>query len=184
MSRKQWICKVIALAFIVGLGVKHVGAQQLTRVAVVDMARLLASLPRDPAALRDFDLKKAEVQSEIDRMSDIIRSAQARKAEADRAGNSAVTTQAEAEIVSRTNELREYFRQKQAYLEDLARKIPASPVYVQQLSRQIQSVAEADGYSLVLSSRSGDSQTSPLVWYSPAIDITDMVLKSLAGKSQ
>jgi outer membrane protein len=184
MKGMQGSIRLFALILVCAIGPAHVGAQQLTRVAVVDMARVLASLPRDPVALRDFDQKKAEVQAEIDRMSDLIRAAQARKAEADRMGNTSASTLAEAEILSRTNELREYVRQKQPYLEDLVRRIPASPVYVQQISRQIQSVAEADGYSLVLQARGADSSSGSLVWYSPAIDITDMVLKSLSGKSQ
>ncbi len=184
MNRIHRLFRVAVLAALFALGTGTAFAQQLTRIAVVDLSRILATLPRDPAALRDFDQKKSEVQAEIDRMSDVIRSLQARKADADREGNQTVSAQMDAEIAAKMDELRDYIKLKQPLLEDLARKMPPSPIYVQQVNRQIQASAEADGYSIVLSLRGGDSSASPVLWYSPSIDITDMVLKSLSGKTQ
>ena len=43
------------------------------------------------------------------------------------------------------------------------------------LYEQIRKISEADGYSMVLSLQEGNS----IIWYSPTVDITDKVIRSM-----
>ena len=70
---------------------------------------------------------------------------------------------------------------KQAELDAKAVELTQSDAFVQTLYRTVQSVAEVDGYSLVLSSRNADEVGSSIIWFSPMIDITDKVIQLLLG---
>jgi outer membrane protein len=158
--------------------------QQITRIAVVDLGRIIMTYSRDGAALKDFELKKSQIQTEIDRMSEEIRRLQAQKVEADRIGDRQGAQRLESDIFRKTELLRDFVRSKQIELDDQARRISSSSDFAQAVYRQIQFISETEGYSLVLNLKSGDSVMGSVIWYSPMIDITDKVIQSLIGKAQ
>ncbi len=174
---------IIALAFALGAAAVA-GAQQITRIAVVDLQKIIMSYAKDGAGLREFEAKKAQIQTEIDRMGEEIKKLQAQKVEAERAGDKQSALRFESELYRKTEFLKEYVRTKQAELDDQAKKLGASNQFVQQVYTQIQSIAETEGFSLVINLKSADSVVSAVVWYSPMIDITDKVIQALIGKAQ
>jgi hypothetical protein len=84
--------------------------QQITRIAVVDLGRIIMTYSRDGAALKDFELKKSQIQTEIDRMSEEIRRLQAQKVEADRIGDRQGAQRLESDIFRKTELLRDFVR--------------------------------------------------------------------------
>lgn len=176
--------KRAALAILLACLAAGLAAQQITRIAVVDLNRIITTYSRDSAALRDFEQKKAGIQAEVTRMGEEIRQIQGLKVEADKAGDKAGLLRIEAELARKTDLLREYVRAKQAELDDLAAKLGSSSQFVQDVYRQIQSVAELEGFSIVLNLKAADSVASAVMWYSPMIDITDKVIQALIGKAQ
>ena len=80
--------------------------------------------------------------------------------------------------------LADYIRIKQAELDAKATELTKSDAFVKTLYRTVQSVAETDGYSLVLSSRNVDDVGSSIIWFSPMIDITDKVIQQLLGSGR
>lgn len=183
MNRRSLAAVLCAIALGFGAAAAA-GAQQITRIAVVDLQKIIMTYSKDGAPLRDFESKKAQIQAEIDKMGEEIKRLQAQKVEADRVGDKTSSLRLETEVYSKTQYLRDFARAKQAELDDLAKKLGSSNQFTQLVYRQIQQVAETEGFSLVLNLRSADSVMSAVVWYSPMIDITDKVTQALIGKAQ
>jgi outer membrane protein len=174
---------VLALAALLLLG-SGLGAQQITRIAVVDLGKVILSYSRDSTALRDYEAKKTQIQQDIDRMAEEIKALQLQKVDADKAKDAATSSRLDADIAKKTDNLRAYVRAKQDDLDKEAAKLNSSNAFVQLVYQKIQNVAEVEGYSLVLNLKSADSVMSSVLWYSPMIDITDKVIASLIGKAQ
>ena len=172
---------VIGLTLFAALGVS---AQQMTRIAVIDLQKVIMAYSKDGAAFNDFELKKTKIQTEIDRQGEEIKRLQAQKVDADRSGDKNKAVKIEGDIYQKAEYLRDYVRAKQAELDDDARKLSASSEFVQLVYKQIQQIAESEGYSLVLNLKSADSVIGSVVWYSSQIDITDEVIQALAPKAQ
>jgi len=160
------------------------GAQQITRLAVVDLNRIITTYSKDSTALRDFELKKSQIQSEIDRMGEEIKRLLSQRLDADKISDKIASLKLEAEATKRTEYLKEYIKTKQAELDGDAKQLGASSRFVEDVYRQIQMIAESEGFSLVLNLKSADSVMGAVIWYSPMIDITDKVIQGLIGKAQ
>lgn len=158
--------------------------QQVTRIAVVDLPKVIASCSKSSQALRDFERKKSQVQTDIDKMSSEIMRLMSQKADADKAGDKASSQRYKDDIDKRSKTLQDFVSAKQAELDEEARKLAAGDEFSQGLYKQIQNIAETEGYSLVLNLKSSDSVVSAVLWYSPMIDITSSVIQALGGSSQ
>jgi len=171
------------ILFALGLAVlsSAAHAQQITRIAIVDLGRVIETYAKDSQAFKDFEQKKSQIQTEIDRMSNEIKQLQSQKLQADQAGDSQTSLRLDSDIYKKTEFLKEYVRVKQAELDDQSRKLAASNEFVQDVYKQIQAIAESDGYSMVLNLKSSDSVMNSVIWYSPMIDITDKVIAALMG---
>jgi outer membrane protein len=167
----------------VGLAVfaSAVYAQQITRIAVVDLSRIIETYSKDSTAWKAFAQKKSQIQSDIDRMGAEIKQLQAQKLQADQSGDSQTSLQLGTQIYNKTKFLREYIQTKQTELDDESRRLSASSEFVQTVYKQIQNIAQSDGYSMVLNLKSTDSVMDAVIWYSPMIDITDKVIAALMG---
>lgn len=175
--------RVLAVAVMaLGFSLAVVG-QQITRVAVVDFNKIIASRSQDGSAFREFELKKSQIQAEIDRRRDEILRLLSQKVEADKLGDLKSSQRLKDEIDAKTRQLSEYATVKQAELDAEAKSLASSDAFVQSLYKQVQAVAEAEGYSLVLNLRSADSVMESVFWYSPMIDITEKVIEALALKT-
>jgi len=178
-AKRKFLAPALVLA---ALGTAQ--AQQITRVAVVDLAKVYLTYSRDSAAVRKLEEDKLKVQAEIDRMSNEIKQLQVRRAEAIARSDQAEILRMDQELYRRAQYLSDYFKAKQAELEDRSRRLMESSDFSQLAYRTIQGIAEAEGFSVILSSHSTGSVTSTIIWYSPAVDITDKVIQALIGKAQ
>lgn len=180
MNRKHLVLAIALMTAACGAAV----AQQITRVAVVDLSKVYLTYSRDSAAVRKLEEDKQRVQSEINRMSDEIKQLQLKRAEASARADQAEVLRIDQDIYRKAQYLSEYYQAKQAELEDRSRKLMESSEFAQLIYRTIQGLAEAEGYSVILSSHETGSVTSSIIWYSPAVDITDKVIQALIGKAQ
>jgi Skp family chaperone for outer membrane proteins len=154
-------------------------SQQITRIAVVDLSRVIAAYSSDSKDVKAFEQKKALVQADIDRMTADITRLMGQKADADKAGDKALSATLRADIEERTRNLNGFVSAKQSELDEEAVALASSGGFTQDLYRQIQLVAEMKGFSLVLNLKSRDSVMSSVLWYSPMIDITSDVIQAL-----
>ena len=156
-------------------------SQQITRVSVVDLARILAAFPKDTAALRNFETKKSEVQTEVDRRAAEIRALQAKKSEAEASGDNATNVAIESELARKTADLKQYAAARQNELDLLAKALSTGASFLQSLSATIAQVAESEGYSLVLNLKPQDQNANIVLWNSASVDITDKVIQALSA---
>ncbi len=70
------------LIFILLIVSSFLYAQQLTRIAVVDMPKVYTAYFKDSRAVRQFEEKSAKVQSDIDKMTKEIQDLKSRHADA------------------------------------------------------------------------------------------------------
>ncbi|MGA2545688.1 MAG: OmpH family outer membrane protein [Rectinemataceae bacterium] len=159
-------------------------AQQITRIAVVDLPKVIAAYSKDAQAVKDFEQKKSQTQTDIDRMSADIMRLMTQKADADKVGDKAGGLRLREEIDRKTKSLTDFVSVKQAELDEQAKKLAATDAFSQDLYKQIQNVAETEGYSLVINLKSGDTVMNAVLWYSPMIDITSDVIQALTGRAQ
>jgi outer membrane protein len=173
--------KRVAFAAVIAIGLgTGVAAQQITRVAVMDFNRILAARSKDSAALREFELKKSTIQAEIDRRKDDIMRLVSQKIEADKANDAKASSRLRSEIDLKTKQLSEFATVKQRELDEDAKKLVSNDQFAQLLYKEVQTIAESEGYSLVLNIRSADAVMESVFWYSQMIDITDKIIQVLA----
>lgn len=172
MSRKFFA--LIILSFIAVFA----SAQQITRFAVVDTARIYTTFYRDSRSVRDYEAKKTQFQAEIQQMTDEIKMLRQQKVDAEAFGDQSKVLRLESEISSKTNYLLDYSRVKNAELDTMKKKLTSDNDFYSMLYDEIRKVAEQDGYSAVLSLQEGSS----IFWYSPTVDITDKVIRNMTSR--
>jgi len=163
---------------LVGLG-WTVKAQQLTRFAVVDLSKVYVAFFKDSRAVRDFQDKSAQVQSEIDRMTAEIQTLKQNQVDAQAQGNQDQALRLETEINRRSDFLKDYYKTKTAELDGIKSKLTQSGAFLQQVYDEIRYIAESEGYSMVLNLK----ENTGIIWYSPSVDITDKLIQNLMDKS-
>lgn len=170
--------KTIIAALALFLAAAAAGAQQITKFAVVDTARIYASFYRDSRSVRDYEAKKTQYQGEIKRMGDEIKKLRQDKVDAETAGDQNRSAMLESQITAKTNFLVDYSKVKNAELDDIKKKLITDDDFYSSLYDRIRSIAEADGYSMVLSLQENGS----IIWYSPTVDITEKVLRAMTNQ--
>jgi outer membrane protein len=161
-----------------GLGLS-LGAQQLTRFAVVDIPKVYVAFFRDSRAVRDFEERSARVQTEIDRMNAEIQGLKTTQINAEMRGEQEQALRLESEIYRKSENLKEYYRLKTAELEDQKKKLTQSGAFLEQVYDEIRFIAESEGYSMVLNLK----ENTGILWYSPTVDITDKLIQNLIAKA-
>ncbi len=157
-----------------------VSAQQITKFAIVDTSRIYTTFYRDSRSVRDYEAKKSQYQGEIQRMSEEIKALRQQKVDADAAKDISKVSRLDSDITAKTNFLLDYTKAKNAELDSLKKKLTSDDVFYSMLYEEIRKIAEADGYSMVLSLQEGNS----ILWYSPTVDITDKVIRDMTASPQ
>ena len=166
---------VISLILLVSCSI--FAQQDMTKVGVIDTSRVYQTYFRDSAGIRNYETKRTEFQAEVDKRTAELKQLQQKKVEYEKAGNSTAALKLEAEITSKTDFLTEYTRVKQVELESLKSKLANSDSFYDTLYSVIETIAESEGLSLILSLQ----QANAILWYSPSVDITDKVIDKLAN---
>lgn len=172
-----------SLALLAALAVSGATAQQITRIAVVDLQKIIMAYSKDSGAFREFELKKTQIQVEIDKMSAEIKQLQAQKSAADKAGDKQGAQKYDAELGAKVSTYNDYVRTKQAELDAEAKSLSSSNQFYSTVYDKIRGIGESEGYSIVLNLQSADAVMNSVIWYSPMIDITDEVIQSLAPRT-
>jgi outer membrane protein len=156
------------------------GAQQLTRFAVVDLPKVYVAFFRDSRAVREFEERSARVQREIDRMTAEIQDLKSRQADALVQGNEDQSVRLENDIYRKSEFLKDYYKLKTQELEDQKKKLTQSSAFLEQVYDEIRYIAESEGYSMVLNLK----ESTGILWYSPTVDITDKLIQNLLDKAK
>ncbi len=161
---------VIALLLTTGLG-----AEQITKVAVLDYSRILSAFYVDSAEARHLEELKTVFATEVRRLQEEIQNLEERRLEAENAGNSRTALELDSRIQERRTHYQNYVRIKGRQIQEADANLASSSALAQEILREIQYVAESRGFSIVL------KRSDPnLLWWNYEVDITDDVLGRLA----
>jgi outer membrane protein len=152
-------------------------SQQLTRIAVIDLPKVYSAYFRESRIVREFEERSAAIQADIDKMTREIQELRSRRIDLVHQGDQAGALRLENEIYRKQEFLKEYYTVKTAELEDQRRKLAQSDSFMEQVHGEIRSIAESEGYTLVI-------PIKDVIWYSPTVDITDKVIQNLANRSR
>jgi len=172
--KKLYVCAV--LCFCVSWTAE---AQQITRIAVVDLPKVYTSFFRESRAVRDFEARSLRVQSEIDRMTTEIQNLRVNLAEAQARDNQSQITRLETDINRRSEALLNYHRTQMEALETQRNRLAQSESFLNQVNDEVRFIAESHGFSMVINLRANNG----IIWYSPTIDITDMLIANLRSRA-
>lgn len=151
-----------------------VGAEQITKVAVLDYARILSAFYADSAESRRIEEMKTVFAEEVRRLQAEIQDLEERKLEAENRGNSRDALDLDSRIQDKKQYYQEYVRVRGNQIQQASVNLGSSSGLAQEISREIQYVAESNGFSIVL------KRSDPnLLWWSYEVDITDLVLQRL-----
>jgi outer membrane protein len=156
------------------------GAQQLTRFAVVDLSKVYVSFFRESRAVREFEERSARVQAEINQMTREIQDLKSSQINAEFRGDRNEAMRLENEAYRKSEFLKEYYKLKTAELEDQKGKLTQSGAFLEQVYDEIRYIAESEGYSMVLNNK----ENTGILWFSPTVDITDKLIQNLLAKSR
>lgn len=152
-------------------------SQEITKVAVVDLHKINASFRVESQSSRDYEQKKEKYSNEIKKLQQDILELKNKKLEAMQNNkNDRTIKNYDSLIASKTSFLQEYVATKNEELKVLLNKLLASDTFYSAVYNAIKTVAEREGYTVVLNVQ---EQNSGIIWYSQTIDITDLVIAQL-----
>jgi len=149
--------------------------QQITKFAVVDTSKVYSAYFKNSAPVRNYEAKKKELQAEITKRADEIKELKRKKAEYQKNGDTTQAQKLEADITKKSEYLKEYTNAKNAELETMLANLKRSDDFYQKLYKALAKVAESQGYSMILSLQ----DASAILWYSPSVDVTNLVINEL-----
>ncbi len=150
------------------------GAEQITKVAVLDYTRILSAFYADSAEARRIEEMKTVFAEEVRRLQVEIQDLEERKLEAENRGNSRNALDLDSRIQDKKQYYQEYVRVRGNQIQQSSANLGSSSELAREILREIQYVAESNGFSIVL------KRSDPnLLWWSYEVDITDLVLQRL-----
>lgn len=165
------------IAALLLLFLSNVGADQITKIAVVDYNRILSNYYGESQEVREIAQFEDEIRQQIIILDSEVKELENQLLEARQDGDQREILDLEAAIEDKKNFLVDYIRVKRAQLEEMKRRLESELSVVDEILVAIQYVAESNGFSMVLRK---DDPT--VLWYSFDIDITDDVLNHLARR--
>jgi outer membrane protein len=151
-----------------------VAAEQITKVAVLDYSRILSAFYADSAEVRRIEEMKTAFAEEVRRLQDEIQDLEERKLEAENRGDSRSALELDDRIQERKQYFQEYTRVRSSQIQRALSDLASSNALAREILREVQYVAETNGFSLVL------KRSDPnLLWWSYETDITELVLERL-----
>lgn len=174
-AMKLFSKKTIAFAFSLFAAGALFAQQHITNFGVVDTTKVYEQFFRNSSAVKAYEEKRAAFQEEISRRADEIRSLQTKLQEAQDLGMDAEVKSYQDSIRIKSSSLKTYTQQKNTELNNIKNNLSNNNEFYKNLNRTIKKVAENEGLSMVINLQ----QSNSILWYSPAVDITDKVIESL-----
>lgn len=167
--------KILAFISIMFVSAALYAQMDITKIGIVDTSRVYTTYFRDSTAVRNYESMKLEFQAEVDKATAELKELNLKKTQYLKDNDELSALKLETEITKKTDYLLEYTRSKNAELDAMKNKLADSDDFYKTLYNIIERIAEAGGYSIIMSLQ----QSTSIIWYSQAVDITDQVINSL-----
>ena len=154
--------------------ISPLGAEQITKVAVLDYSRILSSFYANSAEARRIEELKTTFSEEVRKLQEEIQNLEEKKLDAENRGNSRDALELDSVIQDKKRYYQEYVRVRGNQIQQATADLGSSNALAAEILQEIQYVAESNGFSIVL------KRSDPnLLWWSYEVDITDLVLQRL-----
>ncbi len=170
MNKKNLIILLCFSFLLVGLS-----AEQITKFAVIDTARIFDTFRRDSKAARDYEEKKVRYKLETEELSKEIIKLRKKKVDASAAGKDKLAKKYATLIKSKLAFIQEFVKACNDELESLKKDLMNDDEFYQMLYVAIEKIAEREGYTMVLTLQ----HNTGIIWYSTTVDITEDVIQEL-----
>lgn len=148
-------------------------AEQLTTVGIIDISKVYNSFYRDSRAVRELEELRERYQAEIDREVGELEDLKDDLAQAQDRGNQTRIEQLNSEISRQRRYVEDLTRRRREQLQQRQQNL-VSDDFLNRLQQAIVYVAESEGYTVVIR-----TDQEGLQWWSPEVDISDLVLERL-----
>ena len=168
--------KAVLVILLIVLAVLPAAAEQLSKIAVVDMNKILQYYARDKQAWTRLENKINEVDQELTRMKEEIENLEAQRLSAMQNNESLRALQLAQQIEEKKEVQKSYYKVMTAQIERDKQDLYNNSDALDKIQRELINLAEDEGYTAVFNI---DATENGILWYSPTIDITDLLLKRL-----
>jgi len=154
-------------------------SQQIVRIGILDYSKVISSLSSgDSRALQEIDRLVKNYEEGLDNIRKDIAALEEKKLYHASQGDDFNALKMDEQIIKKREYMNEYSRVRIQNIEDRKKRIMLSPEFLVQILREIEYIAESEGFSMVFNSKDPN-----LIWWSQSVDITDLVIKRLAPKN-
>lgn len=153
-------------------------ATQITKVGVIDRTRILQTFYKESQATRELEELKKNTQNELIRLAEEIKMYEERKLAAENRGDETEALRLDNVIFSKNQYMQDFYRTKNNQLTEKQKNLTQDIEFAKELVSVIDFIAQSQGMSIVV-----DKTTPGLWYYSPEVDITDMVLEHLQSRN-
>jgi outer membrane protein len=168
----------VALFFLLTITITGVSADRFTQIGIIDLSEIISNYFRESRAYRELEEMKSEFEDNRQRIMDELDQLEERKLDAENLGEERTVLRLEEEIFEKKEYLKEYTRIKYNQIKKKQESLLESSSFLGEILKEVQYIAESEGYSIVFRAKDPN-----IVWWSQAVDITDMVLERLRSTS-
>lgn len=168
---KRIILTIIITCFLTGFIYAN---QNFPKVGVININKIAQTYFKKSKSLRDLEAEKERNKKYIDQIMDEIRDLDKKILEAKTNGYDDTARTYESKKDEKTEHLRDYTRLTTQRIEEKMKKLYYSDEFMNELLDAIDTISFKNGFSLVLDVNEGN-----IYFYTPEIDITDIVIEEL-----
>ncbi len=149
-------------------------AERFTQIGIIDLSKIISNYFRESRAYRELEEMKNEFKANRELIMEEIDQLEQRKLKAENRGEDREVLQLDNEIFEKKEYLKEYTRIKYNQIKGRQESLLESSSFLSEILNEIEFIAENEGYSIVFNAKDSD-----IIWYSEAVDITELVLERL-----
>jgi outer membrane protein len=169
--------KKTLILLVFSLGLFPVFAEQLSKIGVVNFTRIIEDYFSESSAWREIDNLRTNYQNGLNQIMAEIEQLRNQRLEAQRQDNQTQALQLDERINQRQEYMREYHNVWSTRINNRIQNISSSGSFTSEVYGSIRYIAESQGYSVILRTQDPD-----ILWYSQAVDITDLVIERLKAQ--
>ncbi|MCL2294777.1 MAG: OmpH family outer membrane protein [Spirochaetes bacterium] len=156
----------------------YLHSQQIVRVGVLDFNRVVSTIAGDPRTLQEIERLVRNFEEGLNNFNIEIAELEDRRQNFLHNGDNFSASRVEQQITRRREELARFTRDRTREIENRRSRINQSPEVLARILREIEHIAESQGFSMVF-----NSQDPNLIWWSKSVDITDLVINRLRPRN-
>lgn len=150
------------------------GANELTKVGVIDVNKVYQRYIKDSAKARKFDKYKAQLEKDISTRKIEIDQIEQELIKARDDDDESLVAELESDLQVKKLNLQEYVRHKNRELNALISTDASKREFSEKLQDAVSRIASREGYSIIMVKRD-----PAIFWYHNEVDITEQVIQGL-----